>query len=126
MRSEAERRHHRQRVIRNRLKAVLNTWHDYRDGPYTRHPGLLDKDHLANCSCIVCGGEHYREHRHEHEAAWRRRQLDDGPEPDGGWDDPWPVYPGEEYWAWLETHGRPLVTRVWDVPEFVDVLKRAA
>lgn len=59
MRTEAERRHHRARVIHNRMKLILNAlgggW-----GLGNRGPGALDKDHLTNCSCWMC-----KPHKHE-------------------------------------------------------------
>lgn len=46
-------RHHRQRVIENRLRVSRDVfggnW-----GLQERGPGSLDKDHFTNCSCIAC------------------------------------------------------------------------
>lgn len=70
-RSAAERRHHRSRVIRNRLKLIENAFNG-NWGLGKAGPGGLDKDHLTNCSCWACGGQHYREFRAEHERRWKR------------------------------------------------------
>lgn len=52
-RTEAERRHHRERVIDNRLDIIHNVFGiDWGFG--NKGPGALDKDHLTNCSCWAC------------------------------------------------------------------------
>ena len=50
-RSRAEQRHHRERVIANRLKLIRSAFHGW---GLTRGPGMLSKDHLTNCSCFMC------------------------------------------------------------------------
>jgi hypothetical protein len=61
-RSQAELRHHRERVIANRLRIIRDVFGG-RYGLQHRGPGQLHKDHLCQCSCVVCGGFHYRDER---------------------------------------------------------------
>lgn len=56
-RSRALQRHHRERVINNRL-AIIRTAYGGRYG-LTRGPGVLDKDHLTDCSCCGCKPHRY-------------------------------------------------------------------
>lgn len=57
MRSEAERRHHRERVINNRLDIINNVFGSWGFG--NKGVGVLDKDHLTDCSCIHCQPHKY-------------------------------------------------------------------
>ena len=52
MRTEAERRHHRERVIENRLDIIRNIYEQ--PELEARGRGRFDKDHLTNCSCFCC------------------------------------------------------------------------
>lgn len=59
MRTEAGRRHHRARVIRNRLRVIKQEFQE-RWGLGKRGPGSLNKDHLTNYSCFYCRPHRYR------------------------------------------------------------------
>lgn len=53
MKNPGRERHHRERVIENRMRVIRDVfggnW-----GLRNRGPGSLHKDHFTNCSCIAC------------------------------------------------------------------------
>lgn len=55
MKNPERERHHRKRVIENRLRFIRES--GWRYGLGRRGPGSLSKDHLTNCSCPACSSE---------------------------------------------------------------------
>jgi len=77
MRTRAERRHHRNRVIINRMRVVRDVWgrHDPDDWP--DHPGRLAKFNLK-CTCWMCSNRTWdrpKNRRERHEECVRLRKI---------------------------------------------------
>lgn len=53
MRTRAEKRHHRDRLIKKRMSIIRNVWGDYGPDSWPDHPGSLAKYNLC-CSCTMC------------------------------------------------------------------------
>ncbi len=70
-RTGAERRHHRERIIKRRLRIVVGQWQSP-DNLYAEQPGRLAKYNL-DCTCWFCklGRERYRRERLD----WRQEAI---------------------------------------------------